>query len=121
MAETRLVPTSVALGAVLAVSGSALASPVTDADLRGKTICWSFGGTRITYGKDGSFDSNLLGHGTWSLSGDTLTEHGDHGAFTITINKEGQTFHMYGPSIAHAGTAYEKTIFVDVWGSYCNK
>ena len=37
----------------------ALASPVADADLRGKTICWSYGGTRNTYGKDGSFNSNL--------------------------------------------------------------
>src|SRR5271166_3674088 len=64
----------------------ALAGPVTDADLRGKTICWSYGGTRNTYGKDGSLDSNLVGHGTWSLVGDRITEHGDHGVFSFTID-----------------------------------
>jgi 2-polyprenyl-6-methoxyphenol hydroxylase-like FAD-dependent oxidoreductase len=46
----------------------ALAGPVADADLRGKTICWSYGATRNTYGKDGSLDSSLVGHGAWSLT-----------------------------------------------------
>jgi hypothetical protein len=95
------------------VFGPALAGPVpvTDADLRGKTICWSYGGTRNTYGKDGSLDSNLIGHGTWTLVGDRLTEHGDHGVFTFKIEKEGATFHMYGRTVAN-GSA-------DVWGNYC--
>ena len=76
----------------------ALAGPVADADLRGKTICWSYGGTRNTYGKDGSLDSNLAGHGTWSLVGDRITEHGDHGVFSFTIEKQAGTLHMYGRS-----------------------
>jgi hypothetical protein len=93
----------------------ALASPVTDADLRGKTICWSYGsygGTRNTYGKDGSFDSNLIGHGTWRLVADRLTEDGDHGVYAFTISKEGRTFHMYGRAPGNT--------LVEVWGHYCN-
>src|SRR5271170_1809364 len=87
-----------------------LAAPVTDADLRGKTVCWSYGGTRNTYGKDGSFDSNLVGHGTWSLVGDRITEHGDHGVFSFTIEKQAGTLHMYGRSPGGG--------WVDVTGSY---
>jgi hypothetical protein len=90
----------------------ALVSPVTDADLRGKTICWSYGGTRNTYGKDGSFDSNLIGHGTWRLVADRLTEDGDHGVYTFTISKDGGTFHMYGRASGNT--------LVEVWGHYCN-
>jgi hypothetical protein len=90
----------------------ALAAPVTDADLRGKTVCWSYGGTRNTYGKDGSFDSNLVGHGTWRLVADRLTEDGDHGVYTFTISKEGQTLHMYGRTPGGGS--------VEVWGRYCN-
>ena len=77
----------------------AVASPVTDADLRGKTVCWSYGGTRNTYRKDGSFNSNLVGHGTWRLVADRLTEDGDHGVYTFTIDKDGQTLHMYGKTL----------------------
>jgi hypothetical protein len=90
----------------------ALASPVTDADLRGKTVCWSYGGTRNTYGKDGSFDSNLIGRGTWRLVADRLTEDGDHGVYTFTIDKDGQTLHMYGKTPGGGS--------VEVWGHYCN-
>jgi hypothetical protein len=89
----------------------ALAGPVSDADLRGKTICWSYGGTRNTYGKDGSLDSNLVGHGTWSLVGDRITEHGDHGVFSFTIEKNGGVLHMYGRSPGGGS--------VDVTGSCC--
>jgi hypothetical protein len=90
----------------------ALAAPVTDADLRGKTVCWSYGGTRNTYRKDGSFDSNLVGHGTWRLVADRLTEDGDHGVYTFTIDKDGQTLHMYGKTPGGGS--------VEVWGHYCN-
>jgi hypothetical protein len=89
----------------------ALAGPVTDADLRGKTVCWSYGGTRNTYGRDGSFDSNLVGHGTWSLVGDRITEHGDHGMFSFTIEKQAGALHMYGRSPGGG--------WVDVTGTYC--
>jgi hypothetical protein len=130
MTKTWLLRAAIMLGAVIVVSPAVLASPITDADLRGKTICWSYGGTRNTYGSDGSLDSNLLGHGTWSLRGDTLTEHGGPGDFTFTITKEGQTFHktgatfvslpVYGNSPGPPET-HGHTMFVDVWGSYCHK
>ena len=85
----------------------ALAAPVTDADLRGKKICWYSKGVNNSYGKDGSLESNLLGHGTWRLVGDKLTETGLH-VYTFTITKEGATFHMINPEIG------------DVFGRYCN-
>lgn len=85
----------------------ALASPVTDADLRGKKICWYSKGVNNTYGKDGSLESNLLGHGTWRLVGDKLTETGLH-VYTFTITKEGDHFHMTNGEIG------------DVFGKYCN-
>ena len=86
---------------------AALASPVTDADLRGKKICWYSKGVNNTYGIDGSLESNLLGHGTWRLVGDQLTETGPH-VYTFTITKEGGTFHMINSSVG------------EVWGRYCN-
>jgi hypothetical protein len=91
----------------------ALAAPglVTDADLRGKTICWSYGGTRNTYGKDGSFDSNLIGHGTWTLVADRLTEHGETGVYSFTIDKQEGKLHMYGRTPGGGS--------VEVWGNYC--
>jgi hypothetical protein len=85
----------------------ALASPVTDDDLRGKKICWYSKGVDNTYGKDGSLESNLLGHGTWRLAGDQLTEDGLH-HYTFTITKEGEIFHM------------TNNVVGDVWGRYCN-
>ena len=131
MPKTSLIRTAVASAAVLVVSPAALASPVGDADLRGKTICWNYGGTRNTYGVDGSLDSNLLGHGTWSLLGDRLTERGEEGEFTFTITMEGRTFHKTGASLVQClactgntpGTpgSGRQTSFVDVWGSYCQK
>jgi hypothetical protein len=63
---------------VLGQSVSAFAAPVTDADLRGKKICWNTGFTS-SYNKDGSFDGNRSGHGTWRLNGDLLTVSAEHG------------------------------------------
>ena len=89
----------------------ALAGPVADADLRGKTICWSYGGTRNTYGKDGSLDSNLVGHGTWSLVGDRITEHGDHGVFSFTIEKQaGTLLYVWEESRRRLGGRHRKLL-----------
>ena len=56
-----------------------LARPVTSADLYNKKICWN-NGFISTYNKDGSFDGNRSGHGTWNLNGDLLTVNADHGS-----------------------------------------
>src|SRR5271169_1496813 len=85
----------------------ALASQVTGDDLIGKKICWYNKGVNNIYGKDGSLHSNLLGHGTWRLVGDKLTESGLH-VYTFTITKEGGTFHMINNQVG------------EVWGRYCN-
>jgi len=83
-----------AVTCALACSGSitAFAGTVTDADLRGKKICWSNGNTSV-YNKDGSYDSNRVGHGTWRLDGDVLTISAEQWAGANTITKEGATFH----------------------------
>ena len=61
-------------------------------DLRGKKICWNTGLTS-SYNKDGSFDGNRSGHGTWRLNGDVLTVSAEHGSGAANISKDGNTFH----------------------------
>jgi hypothetical protein len=99
-------------GAALAQSFSAVAGAVTDADLRGKKICWNNGATS-SYSKDGSFDGTFAGHGTWSLVSDQLEVHGDHGSGASTITKDGDTFHTVRRA-SKSGTA------IEFWGKYCN-
>jgi hypothetical protein len=90
----------------------ALAGAVTDADLRGKKICWNTGFTS-SYNKDGSFDGNRIGHGTWRLNGDLLTVNAEHGSGANNISKEGNTFHL----TRRASTSGKD---IESWGSYCN-
>jgi hypothetical protein len=110
MTRTSLLPRAVTSVALLTASAAALASPVTEADLRGKKVCWNVGANHV-YHQDGSLESNIIGNGTWRLVGDRITEHGDHGVFSFTIEKNGGSFHMYGRSVANG--------WVDVTGSYC--
>ena len=110
----RKVPSTLRMGAILsgalvACSVAASAEPVTKADLAGKKICWS--DETATYGKNGSPDSNVIGHGTWSLAGDRLVGKGDHGSYSGTITKENGTFH------ASVYTGASGTY--DAWGKYC--
>jgi hypothetical protein len=100
----------VVLSAVAFGHSTAFADPVTKADLAGKKICWS--DETATYGKNGSYDSNLCGHGTWRLKGDQLEEKGDHCTPTGTITKQNGTFHA-SMNIGASGM-YES------WGKYCN-
>jgi hypothetical protein len=88
----------------------ALASSVTDADIRGKMICWS-GGPIVTYNKDGTFYSTQVGNGKWRLVGNKLTVDGvrGHGAFTIT--KQGGTF---------LASRIEASTLKKYRGNYCN-
>jgi len=99
-------------GAALAQSFSAVAGAVTDADLRGKKICWNNGATS-SYSKDGSFDGTFAGHGTWTLVGDQLEVHGDHGTGANTITKDGDTFHI----VRRASRSGKD---IEGWGKYCN-
>jgi hypothetical protein len=94
------IPNALKMGAILscamvAYAAAALAGPVTKADLAGKKICWSDGGTP-TYSKNGAYDEKTLGHGTWSLAGGRLTVVATHGQYTGTITKENETFHISG-------------------------
>jgi hypothetical protein len=89
---------------------AALASPVTDADIRGKVICWS-GGPIITYGKDGNFYSTQVGNGKWHLVGNKLTVDGVRGHGTFTITKQGGTL---------LASTIEANTLKKYSGKYCN-
>jgi hypothetical protein len=97
---------------VLGHSVCAVAGGVADADLRGKKNCWNTGFTS-SYNKDGSFDGNRSGHGTWRLNGDLLTVNAEHGSGANNISKDGNTFHL-----TRRGSRSGKDI--ESWGSYCN-
>lgn len=112
MSRISLILSALVCSAALAQSLPAVADPVTDADLRGKKICWNNGGTS-SYNKDGSFDGNRSGHGTWRLNGDVLTVNADHGSGANNINKDGSTFH-----ITRRGSKSGKDL--EAWGNYCN-
>jgi hypothetical protein len=88
MSRTSLILTVLVYGMALAQSLPAIAGGVSDADLRGKKICWNSGGSS-SYSKDGSFDGTFAGHGTWTLVGDQIEVHGDHGSGVNTITKDG--------------------------------
>jgi hypothetical protein len=107
-----IVATAAMCGSVLIGSVAAIAAAVTDADLRGKKICWNTG-IISTFGKDGSIDSNRSGHGTWRLSGDQLTLIMANGNSVETITKDGGSFHRTRRA-SGSGTDIES------WGSYCN-
>jgi hypothetical protein len=102
----------VVCGAALAQSVPAVAGGVTDADLRGKKICWNTGFIS-SYNKDGSFDGNRAGHGTWSLNGDLVTVNAEHGSGASNISKDGDTFH----STRRASRSGKD---IEAWGKYCN-
>ena len=92
--------------ALAACCASALAASVSDADLRGKKICWNTGNT-VVYNKDGSLNSSRFGHGTWRLAGGLLTVSAEHASYALTITKDGGTFHA-----VEGGSEY--------FGNYCN-
>src|ERR1700722_6138288 len=52
--------------AVTFLSSTAMATPVTRADLSGKKFCWNDGGTENYYA-DGTYVSTHDGKGTWSI------------------------------------------------------
>jgi hypothetical protein len=83
------------LGALLFAPIAVSAAPVTDADLRGKRICWDDGST-TDFGKDGSWDNSRLGHGAWSLTGGSLmvTLSNGNARLPATINKEDGGIHL---------------------------
>jgi hypothetical protein len=112
------IPNALKMGAILpcamaAYAAAPLADPVTKADLAGKKICWSSGGSP-TYYKNGDYHEDILGHGTWRLSGDRLTVVAIHGHYTGTISKENETFHIS----AHV-FFYRYSTDLEASGKYC--
>ena len=112
------IPNALKMGAVIPCAmvanvAPALAGPVTKADLAGRKICWSSGGSP-TYGKNGAYHEDILGHGTWRLAGDQLTVVASHGHYTGTITKENETFHTSGHVIF-----YRYSTDLEQSGKYC--
>ena len=112
-------PNALKMGAILpcamvAYAAAGLAGPVTKADLTGKKICWSDGGSP-TYGENGAYDENILGHGTWRLAGDRLSVSATHGQYTGTITKENETFHISG----HVAFYRRYSMDLEASGKYC--
>ena len=112
MGKFPFILSAVGGAAVVIHSAGALAGAVSDADLRGKKICWNTGITS-SYNKDGSFDSNRSGHGTWRLAGDQVVVSASNGAGASTITKDGNTFHI-------TRRASKSGKDIEAWGSYCN-
>jgi len=110
MLRIPLFTLAVLCAATLGVSMAALAAPVTNADLQGKKICWSDGGTP-TYGKNGAYDEPGFGHGTWSLTGGRLTVAANNGEYTGAITKDNGRFHISGRI---------NGAVLDAWGKYCD-
>ena len=100
MLRTPFVTGAIACAAALAGSLAALAAAVTDADLEGKKICWSDGGTP-TYGKNGVYDEPGFGHGTWKLVGGRLTVAASNGEYTGAITKVNGGFNISGRINGH--------------------
>jgi hypothetical protein len=99
---------------MVAYAAAALAAPVTKADLAGKKICWSDGGTP-TYGKSGAYDEPTFGHGTWNLKGGKLSVVTSNGNYTGAVTKENDMFHFSG-RMTVGGSSKD----MDVSGKYCN-
>jgi hypothetical protein len=112
MSRTSLILNVLVYGMALAQSLPAIAGGVSDADLRGKKICWN-NGASSSYSKDGSFDGTFAGHGTWSLVGDQIEVNGDHASGVNTITKDGDTFHV----VRRASRSGKD---IEAWGKYCN-
>ena len=77
----HLSPFSLAIGLSLAFVCSAMAKPVTAADLSGKKICWGNGDT-MTFSPGGKFSSTQYGEGTWALTGVAVELHAANIHFT---------------------------------------
>ena len=64
----RLSPIRLAVGLSLALVGGAMARPATRKDLAGRAICYNTG-EKATYFRDGKYESNTIGKGTWKVTG----------------------------------------------------
>ncbi len=65
--RTPLSLLAVAAGVFSLLLSPAMATPVINADLSGKTFCWNDGGTE-TYYASGKYSSSHDGEGTWVVT-----------------------------------------------------
>jgi hypothetical protein len=72
----RLSPFGIAFGLSLAFVCCAMARPVTTKDLAGRTICYN-NGEKATYSRDGKYESNMIGKGTWTVTSAGVQLHAE--------------------------------------------
>ena len=91
---------------------TAIARPVTSADLSGKTICWD-DGTKETYQPGGKTSQTFWGEGTWRVT-------------SVGVEKRGKIYmNIWAVQILGDGTLTAAADFSGVGvyrtGHYCNK
>jgi hypothetical protein len=79
---------SLATGSALAsvLLSPAMAKPATDADLKGKKICWS-NGNISSFLSGGKYSSPLIGDGTWSVTANGVEIHAQRWSGMLDVDK----------------------------------
>ncbi len=72
----RVSSLGLALGISLAFVFCAMARPATVKDLAGRTICYN-NGEKATYFRDGKYQNNLIGKGTWTVTSAGVQLHAE--------------------------------------------
>jgi hypothetical protein len=70
----------------LAFVSTAMAKPATDADLKGKKICWS-NGNISSFLSGGKYSSPLIGDGTWSVTANGVEIHAQRWSGMLDVDK----------------------------------
>jgi hypothetical protein len=76
-----------AIAIFLALTASALAAPVTTADLAGKKICWDYG-LISTFFPGGKYYANMAGNGTWRVTSVGVEIRAEHYNGIYDIDKQ---------------------------------
>ena len=72
----RLSAFGLAFGLSLAFVCCAMARPATVKDLAGRTICYN-NGEKSTYFRDGKYENNRIGKGTWTVTSAGVQLHAE--------------------------------------------
>jgi hypothetical protein len=110
--KTPLAQLAASVGFSWLLLSTAIARPVTNADLSGKTICWS-DGTIKTYHPGGKTSQTFYGEGTWRVTsvGVEVSTKSFVNIFDIQILDDG----TLTSAADFTGHVYHNT------GHYCNK
>ena len=79
-------PLGIASVLFLAFVSAAMAKPATEADLKGKKICWS-NGNISSFLSGGKYSSPMIGDGTWSVTANGVEIHAQHWSGYLDVDK----------------------------------